>query len=148
MYEIVTPGGARYRPPEGRCWVTVEAEFQRLKAEGRMWFGGDGKGMPRKKTYLRKHQGRMSWSWWTNDEVGNTQESKKEVNAIFTQTSFDTPKPERLIKRIFDIATNPGDLVLDSFVGSGTTAAVAHKMGRRYICIEMVSTPSPTVDLV
>ena len=79
----------------------------------------------------------MSWSWWSNDEVGNTQESKKEVNTIFGANSFDTPKPERLIERILHIATNPGDLVLDSFLGSGTTAAVAHKMGRRYIGIEM-----------
>lgn len=79
----------------------------------------------------------MSWSWWSNDEVGNTQESKKEVNAIFGSNSFDTPKPERLIERILHIATNPSDLVLDSFLGSGTTAAVAHKMGRRYIGIEM-----------
>lgn len=137
MYEIVTPGGARYSPPDGRCWVTVESEFERLKAEGRMWFGKDGKGMPRKKTYLREHQGRMSWSWWANEEVGNTQESKKEVNALFGKNSFDTPKPERLIERILHIATNPGDLVLDSFLGSGTTSAVAQKMGRRYIGIEM-----------
>ena len=137
MYKIMTPGGAIYEPPEGRCWVTVETEFERLKAEGRMWFGKDGKGIPRKKTYLREHEGRMSWSWWSNDEVGNTQESKKEVNTIFGTSSFDTPKPERLIERILHIATNPGDLVLDSFLGSGTTAAVAHKMGRRYIGIEM-----------
>ena len=137
MYKIMTPGGAIYEPPEGRCWVTVETEFERLKAEGRMWFGKDGKGIPRKKTYLREHEGRMSWSWWSNDEVGNTQESKKEVNTIFGTSSFDTPKPERLIERILHIATNPGDLVLDSFLGSGTTVAVAHKMGRRYIGIEM-----------
>jgi adenine-specific DNA-methyltransferase len=137
MYKIVTPGGSVHEPPEGRCWVTIETEFQRLQAEGRMWFGADGKGMPRKKTYLHEHEGRMSWSWWTNDEVGNTQESKKEVNAIFGSDSFDTPKPERLIERILHIATNSGDLVLDSFLGSGTTAAVAHKMGRRWIGIEM-----------
>lgn len=137
MYEIVTPGGSRYKPPTGRCWVTIEAEFERLKTEGRMWFGKDQKGMPRKKTYLNEHEGRMSWSWWSNEEVGSTQESKKEVNAIFGAESFDTPKPERLIERILHIATNTGDLVLDSFLGSGTTAAVAQKMGRRYIGIEM-----------
>jgi adenine-specific DNA-methyltransferase len=137
MYEIITPGGAKYSPPEGRCWVTIESEFERLKADGRMWFGKDGKGMPRKKTYLKEHEGRMSWSWWSNEDVGNTQESKKEVNVIFGTNSFETPKPERLIERVLNIATNPGDLVLDSFLGSGTTAAVAHKMGRRYIGIEM-----------
>jgi len=137
MYEITTPGGTIHRPPPGRCWVTIEPEFLRLKEEGRMWFGSDGNGMPRKKTYLREHEGRMSWSWWSNDDVGNTQESKKEVIALFGEDLFDTPKPERLIQRILHIATDPGDLVLDSFLGSGTTAAVAHKMGRRYIGIEM-----------
>ena len=74
----------------------------------------------------------------TNREVGHNQEAKKEINALFgASNAFDTPKPERLIQRILHIATNPGDLVLDSFLGSGTTAAVAHKMGRRYIGIEM-----------
>lgn len=73
-----------------------------------------------------------------NKEVGHNQEAKKEINALFgSDNAFDTPKPERLIERIIHIATNPGDLVLDSFLGSGTTAAVAHKMGRRYIGIEM-----------
>lgn len=137
MYEIVTPAGIKHKPPEGRCWVTLKSEFERLKAEGRMWFGKDGTGIPRKKTYLREHEGRMSWSWWSNDEVGNTQESKKEVNTIFGADTFDTPKPERLIERILHIGSDPGDLVLDSFLGSGTTAAVAHKMGRRYIGVEM-----------
>lgn len=137
MYEITTPGGAIHRPPPGRCWVTIESEFFRLKQEGRMWFGGDGNGMPRKKTYLNEHEGRMSWSWWANDEVGNTQESKKEIIGLFGDSTFDTPKPERLMERIIHIASNPGDLILDSFLGSGTTAAAAHKMGRRWIGIEM-----------
>lgn len=138
MYKITTPGGVEHSPPQGRCWVTVESEYQRLLSEGRMWFGSDGRGMPRKKTYLNEQKGRMSWTWWPNDEVGNTQESKKEIIALYgTEDIFDTPKPERLISRILHIATNPGELVLDSFLGSGTTAAVAHKMGRRYIGIEM-----------
>ena len=138
MYKIKTPGGAEYSPPEGRCWVTVESEFKRLLAEGRMWFGQDGRGMPRKKTYLREQEGRMSWTWWPNDEVGNTQESKKEIISLFgSDNVFDTPKPERLMQRIIHIATNPGDLVLDSFAGSGTTGAVAHKMGRRWIMVEL-----------
>lgn len=138
MYKIKTPGGAEYSPPQGRCWVTVESEFKRLLAEGRMWFGQDGRGMPRKKTYLREQEGRMSWTWWPNDEVGNTQESKKEIISLFgSENIFDTPKPERLMQRIIHIATKPGDLVLDSFAGSGTTGAVAHKMGRRWIMVEL-----------
>ena len=138
MYRIKTPGGAEFSPPEGRCWVTIESEYKRLLAEGRMWFGMDGRGMPRKKTYLNEQEGRMSWTWWPNDEVGNTQESKKEIISLFgTANIFDTPKPERLMSRILHIATNPGDIVLDSFAGSGTTGAVAHKMGRRWIMVEL-----------
>lgn len=138
MYKIQTPGGAEYSPPKGRCWVTLESEFKRLLAEGRMWFGSDGRGMPRKKTYLNEQEGRMSWTWWPNDEVGNTQESKKEIISLFgADNTFDTPKPERLIHRILHIASNPGDLVLDSFAGSGTTGAVAQKMGRRWIMVEL-----------
>lgn len=138
MYKIVTPGGAVHEPPPGRCWVTLEKEYKRLFAEGRMWFGKDGLGMPRKKTYLYEQKGRTSWTWWSNEEVGNTQESKKEIIALFgSDEQFGTPKPERLLHRILHIATNPGDLVLDSFLGSGTTAAVAHKMGRKWIGVEM-----------
>jgi adenine-specific DNA-methyltransferase len=138
MYKIVTPGGAEYYPPEGRCWVTIEPEYQRLLSEGRMWFGKDGKGMPRKKTYLKERDGQSSWTWWPNNEVGHTQESKKESISLFgASNAFATPKPERLLRRIIEIATDPGDIVLDSFAGSGTTGAVAHKMGRRWIMIEL-----------
>ena len=124
--------------PRGRCWANVEATFKRLCAEGRIWFGSDGNGRPRVKNHLSEVEGVKSWSWWTNKEIGHNQEAKKEINVLFGATNaFDTPKPERLLQRILHIATNPGDLVLDSFLGSGTTAAVAHKMGRRYIGIEM-----------
>ena len=79
----------------------------------------------------------MPQTWWHYDEVGHTQDAKKEIVALFGDDVFGTPKPERLIERILHIASNPGDLVLDSFLGSGTTAAVAHKMGCRWIGIEM-----------
>ena len=103
-----------------------------------MWFGKDGSGRPRVKNYLSENEGISSWSWWGNEDAGHNQESKKEINELFgADNSFDTPKPERLLQRILHIATNPNDLVLDSFLGSGTTAAVAHKMGRRWIGIEM-----------
>ena len=83
-------------------------------------------------------EGFAPWTWWPNEDVGHTDEAKKEIHALFGKVdAFDTPKPERLLERILRIATNKGDLVLDSFVGSGTTAAVAHKMGRRYIAVEM-----------
>jgi adenine-specific DNA-methyltransferase len=138
MYEITTPNGTRYTPPAGRCWGNVEPVFNRLCAEGRMWFGKDGGSRPRVKNYLSESEGISSWSWWSNEDVGHNQESKKEINEIFgADNAFDTPKPERLLQRILHIATNPNDLILDSFLGSGTTAAVAHKMGRRWIGIEM-----------
>ena len=76
--------------------------------------------------------------WWPHEEVGHTDEAKKEMIGLYgAQNVFDTPKPERLIKRVLEIATKPGDLVLDSFAGSGTTGAVAHKMGRRWIMVEL-----------
>ena len=148
MYKIVTPGGAEYYPPEGRCWKNVESVFKQLVAEGRIWFGQDGKGVPRRKTYLYESEGQAVWSWWPNSEVGHTQEAKKETNAIFGEADiFKTPKPERLAQRIIQVATHPGDLVLDFFAGSGTTAAVAHKMGRQFIMVEQMDyTPTITVE--
>jgi adenine-specific DNA-methyltransferase len=138
MYKITTPGGREYFPPAGRCWKNVEPVFLRLVEEGRIWFGKDGKGVPRRKTYLMESEGQTAWTWWPNSEVGHNQEAKKEIIALFgTDDTFDTPKPERLIKRVLDIASNPGDIVLDSFAGSGTTGAVAHKMGRRWIMVEL-----------
>jgi adenine-specific DNA-methyltransferase len=137
MYKITTPSGAQYEPPEGRCWGNIEPEFLRLKSEGRIWFGVNGSSRPRLKNYLSDASGIRSWTWWPNTEVGHNQEAKKEINDLFgAANAFDTPKPERLIQRILQIATKNGDLVLDSFLGSGTTAAVAHKMGPRYIGIE------------
>ena len=138
MYEIVTPSGKVVTPPEGRCWRHLEEVYKQLLKDGRLWFGSDGSGVPRKKTYLSESEGITPWTWWTNKEVGHNQEAKKENNALFgSDNAFDTPKPERLIQRIIHIASNPGDLVLDSFLGSGTTAAVAQKMERRWIGVEM-----------
>lgn len=138
FYEIVTPSGKVHRPPQGRCWGIAKATYERLLSEGRIYFGKDGSAQPNIIRYLSEVPGMTPWTWWPSDEVGHTDESKKEIHAIFgKEQAFDSPKPERLIKRVLEIATNPGDLVLDSFLGSGTTAAVAHKMGRRYIGIEM-----------
>ena len=138
MYTITTPGGKSYSPPPGNCWKNVESVFQTLVADNRIWFGKDGRGVPRRKTFLSESEGRVPWTWWENAEVGHNQEAKNETKELFDKDDvFATPKPERLIQRVLQIATNPGDLVLDSFLGSGTTAAVAHKMGRRWIGIEM-----------
>ncbi|WP_311336810.1 site-specific DNA-methyltransferase [Cardiobacterium hominis] len=138
MYAITTPSGKVHYPPEGSCWKNTEDKFLQQVKEGRFWFGKNGDGVPRRKNYLSETEGRKAWSWWNNDEVGHNQEAKKEINVLFgAKNPFDTPKPERLLQRIIHLATNPGDLVLDSFAGSGTTGAVAHKMGRRWIMVEL-----------
>ncbi len=146
MYKIRTPGGAEYEPPPGRCWGNIESEFRRLLQEGRMWFGRNGRSRPRVKTYLAESEGVSAWTWWSNEEAGHNQEARKELNDIFANESvFDTPKPTRLLERILQIATKPGDLVLDSFAGSGTTAHAVLKLNaaqpdqppRRCILVEM-----------
>lgn len=138
FYEVITPTGASHYPPEGRCWGIAKATYERLLSEGRIYFGKDGNAQPNIIRYLSEVPGLAPWTWWPSEEVGHTDEAKKEANVLFGgDNSFETPKPERLLQRILHIATNPGDLVLDSFLGSGTTAAVAHKMGRRWIGIEM-----------
>ena len=138
MYKLITTAGIEYEPPPGRCWSNIESEFKRLNSDNRIWFGKDGKARPRVKNFLNETSGVSAWTWWTNSDVGHNQEAKKEINQLFgADNAFTTPKPERLIQRVLQIATNPNDLVLDSFAGSGTTGAVAHKMGRRWIMVEL-----------
>ena len=82
-------------------------------------------------------EGVVPQTFWSHEEVGHTQEGKQESIALFGADAFATPKPERLLQRIILVGSNPGDLVLDSFAGSGTTGAVAHKMRRRWIMVEL-----------
>lgn len=134
MYTIVTPSGREKTPPQGRCWSMLEPEFLKLKDAGRIWFGKKGDSAPGVIRYLTEVEGLVPWTWWPHDDVGHTDEAKKEALAFAGEgDAFDTPKPERLMKRILEIATDPGDLVLDVFAGSGTTGAVAQKMQRRWI---------------
>jgi len=138
FYEVTTPSGRVLRPPKGRCWGVSRATYERLLSEGRIYFGKKGDSQPNIIRYLSEVPGVAPWTWWPSSEVGHTDESKKEIHALFgKEGAFESPKPERLMQRIVHIATKPGDLVLDSFLGSGTTAAVAHKMGRRWIGVEM-----------
>jgi len=138
FYEIITPSGKVHTPPDGRCWGLSKATFEKMRSEGRIYFGKNGDAQPNIIRYLSEVDGFVPWTWWPNEEVGHTDEAKKEIYSLFGKVNaFETPKPERLINRILHIATNPGDLILDSFLGTGTTAAVAQKMGRKYIGIEM-----------
>lgn len=138
MYEIISPTGKVHTPPDGRCWSMVEEEFKKKLSDGRIYWGKNGDAAPSVIRFLSEVEGVVPWTWWPHDDAGHTDEAKKESIKLFGGgNSADTPKPERLMERIFHIATNPDDLVLDSFLGSGTTAAVAQKMGRRFIGIEL-----------
>lgn len=139
VYEITTPSGRKVLPPKGYCWRLTKERLAEYIADNRIWFGEDGNNTPRIKRFLSEvKDGITSMTLWLRDEVGDNQEAKREIKALFKDISvFDTPKPERLIERVLTLGSNPGDLVLDSFLGSGTTAAVAHKMGRRWIGIEL-----------
>lgn len=138
FYTVVTPSGRKVDPPPGRCWLFTEPRYREVLADGRIYFGKDGDGVPTIKKYLSEVQGGLvPNTWWTYDEVGTTGTAKSEIAALVpSSTPFSTPKPERLLERIIQIGSNPGDIVLDAFAGSGTTAAVAHKMGRRWVTIE------------
>ena len=138
FYEIIAPNGKKHSPPKGRCWIYNEERMQREINNNNIWFGSDGNGVPRIKKFLFDSQkGVTPETLWLANEVGTNKTAKKHLLTMFPNNKvFDTPKPEELIKRIFDIATNKGDLILDAFLGSGTTAAVAHKMNRSYIGIE------------
>jgi adenine-specific DNA-methyltransferase len=139
-YDIINPNTGQLIKNTKKAWKYEPETHRQHVADNRIWWGQDGKNSaPAVKLFLSEvRDGMTPHNWWPHDEVGHTDEAKKEIIHLFGALDvFDTPKPERLIQRIFHIATNPNDLVLDSFLGSGTTAAVAHKMGRRYIGIEM-----------
>ena len=138
IYEITTPSGRKVLPPSGYSWRLSKERFEEFVADNRIWFGKDGNNVPRIKRFLSEvKDGITAMTLWTREEVGDSQEAKREVKLFNSDSVFATPKQERLIERILTLGSNENDLVLDSFLGSGTTAAVAHKMGRRYIGIEM-----------
>jgi adenine-specific DNA-methyltransferase len=136
-YTITTPSGREVAPPADACWRVTRERYEKLLSEGRITFGADGANVPRRKVYRFEAKGLTPWTWWTHREVGHNEEGRREQRRLFPgRSAFPTPKPERLLARIVEIATAPGDLVLDCYLGSGTTAAVAHKMRRPWIGIE------------
>jgi adenine-specific DNA-methyltransferase len=140
-YPIETPNGRIISgPPSGTYWRISRRKFDELKADDRIWWGKSGDGVPAQKRFLSEvKQGVTPSTLWLHQDAGHNAEAKNEIRALFPESSeiFLTPKPERLIKRILEVATEPGDWVLDSFAGTGTTGAVAQKMGRRWIMVEL-----------
>ncbi len=139
-YAIMTPGGRIIDgPPPGSYWRVSEEKFWELAHNNEIWWGRGGNGIPRRKMYLAE-QGELvkaPQTIWFFSEVGHTQDAKKEALKLNGTDVFSTPKPEALLKRVVELSTNEGDIVLDSFAGSGTTGAVAHKMGRRWVMVEL-----------
>lgn len=138
FYKLEAPNGRVHEPPKGRCWVYAKPKMLLEITKNNIWFGKDGNAVPRIKRFLtERKQDITPHTLWRAEEVGTTSDAKKHLLALFnTEPLFDTPKPEALIYKILRISTNPDDLVLDIYLGSGTTAAVAHKIGRTYIGVE------------
>jgi adenine-specific DNA-methyltransferase len=139
-FKVTLPSGRVVTPPPGRYWAFSPETLERARGEGRAYFGVDGDRLPIIKRYLSEvREGVAPRTWWSADEVGTNQQAKRDhLNKLLPDVEpFETPKPEGLLQRIIHIASNPGELVLDSFAGSGTTGAVAHKMGRRWIMVEL-----------
>jgi adenine-specific DNA-methyltransferase len=138
QYSVTGPTGRLFSPPPGRFWRISEERLRALDLEGRIWWGPTGNARPSIKRYLSEVGDLVPRTLWSKEAVGSNRTSKNEMRALFPgDSSFGTPKPERLIERILNIATSPGDWVLDSFAGSGTTGAVAQKMGRQWIMVEV-----------
>ncbi len=139
-FPVTLPSGRVVTPPQGRYWAFSQESLETARSEGRAYFGTDGDRLPIIKRYLSEvRDGVAPRTWWTADEVGSNQGAKRDhLRKLMPDIEpFATPKPEGLLHRIISIATNPGDWILDSFAGSGTTGAVAHKMGRRWIMVEL-----------
>ncbi len=147
-YTIEGPTGRTFKPPPGRYWRISQEKFWELDADGRIWWGGSDDARPSIKRYLSEVADLVPRTLWRKEDVGSNRSSKNEMRKLFPGApSFDTPKPERLMSRVLQIATAPGDVVLDCFAGSGTTAAVAHKLGRRWITVERSSETTATYTL-
>lgn len=136
-YEVTGPHGDVFVPRGNRWWSVSRETFEALRADDRLWWGKTGRTFPFRKRFETELGGLVPSTLWTHDEVGDNRQAKAEVTRLFGRDAiFATPKPEALLKRVIGLASEPGDLVLDCFAGSGTTAAVAHKMGRRWVTVE------------
>ncbi len=138
-FEIEGPTGEKFLPPQNRYWRCNKETFTAWLKEGWITFGKSGEGRPMLKKFLNEmNNGLTPNTWWEHGEVGSNKSASTDLKNLFPgKEVFGAPKPETLIERIITLSTNNYDLVLYSFLGSGTTAAVAHKMGRRYIGVEM-----------
>lgn len=140
FYDLVSPNGKLHKLPSGRCWLYTQTTMQEAINDNRIWFGKDGNGVPRVKTYLHaKERGLTVETIWFAEDVSTSESAKNSLKLLFNgEALFLTPKPENLIQRILEISTNENDVVLDFFMGSATTQAVAMKMNRQFIGVEQM----------
>ena len=139
-YALTNPAGREVWPPKGSSWRRPPEKLQQLLADNRVWWGKSGDGeFPMEKKFLKEAKaGIVNKTWWPYEFAGSTRNASAELKALFDgRKVFDTPKPEKLIYRVLEMTTGEGDIVLDTFLGSGTTSAVAHKMERRWIGVEV-----------
>ena len=140
IYPIETPSGRIVKPTNGRSWVVKKEKFEELVKDNRIWFGPEGKNIPSTKRFLSEVKNSFTpKTIWKYDEVGHNQDANRELSKFYNMEEFTTPKPEKLLKRILTISSNESDWVLDAFAGSGTTAAVALKMKRKFIICEQMN---------
>jgi len=144
FYDLITPSGRVIHLQSGLCWRYTKKRMDEEIAAGHIWFGTEGNGVPRKKTYLSDREGKNIWTWWPNTEVGHTQEATKEVSSILGQSGvFNYPKPLRLLKRIIQISTDSNSIILDFFSGSATTAHAVMQLNaedggnRQFIMVQL-----------
>ena len=143
FYTMVTPAGRVIELPDSLCWRYTQDKMNEEIAAGRIWFGADGKGVPRKKTYLSERAGRNLWTWWPNTEVGHTQSAAQGLTKLFGGKIFDFSKPVELIQRCLAISTSNDDIILDFFSGSATTAHAVMQLNaedggnRRFILVQL-----------
>lgn len=139
LYTITGPTSREFRPPKGRFWRISEEKFWEFDKDDRIYWGPDRSARPSIKRYLSEVEGLTPRTLWRQKDVGSNRTSKNEMRYLFPDLpSFATPKPERFMQRVLQMATVPGDIVIDCFGGSGTTAAVAQKMSRRWVTVEAV----------
>jgi len=146
LYKITTPSGREVYPPQGRCWVLTEDRYQEFLADNRIWFGENGEAVPSVKKFLSEvKDGMTPMTVWTYEEVGHTQDAKKEIKEIFPKSKlpFETPKPTKLMEKILSLKNNPNAIILDSFAGTASTAHAVLKLNakdggnRKFIMVEM-----------
>lgn len=140
-FPIIHPAdGVEIWPSEKAVWRYSKSQHEKNVEEGKVWWGvGNKNRKPAFKRFLSElREGVTPQTLWKYEDAGHTQEAKREASKLHSNSPFSTPKPEKLLQRIVHVATKEGDIVLDFFSGSGTTPAVAHKMGRRWIAVEQM----------